>query len=111
MSPLKKLDDVILFRKVKSLFLEHQWSPEQIAARFKYEESVCSTSFNTIYRAIYTGLFDEPNLSKGRKVAIRKLKHRGTTRPTKSYEDRRGKITITKLISERPDVAEKRDNT
>ncbi|KXB65271.1 hypothetical protein HMPREF1863_01781, partial [Aedoeadaptatus coxii] len=38
--PRKKLDDTVLFQKVKSLFLEHQWSPEQIAARLKYEESV-----------------------------------------------------------------------
>ena len=55
--PRKKLDEAILFRKVKSLFLEHQWFSEQIAARFKYEESVYSISLNTIYRAIYTGLF------------------------------------------------------
>ena len=27
--PRKKLDDTVLFQKVKSLFLEHQWSPER----------------------------------------------------------------------------------
>ena len=26
--PRKKLDDAILFQKVKTLFLDHQWSPE-----------------------------------------------------------------------------------
>ena len=57
--PRKKLDDTVLFQKVNSLFLEHQWSPEQIAARLKYEESVYNISFTTIYRAIYSGLFDE----------------------------------------------------
>ena len=107
--PQKKLDDDVLFLKVKSLFLEHQWSPEQIAARLKYEGSVYSISFSTIYRAIYSGLFDEPNLSRGNRGCIRKLKHRGKTRHTKSYEERRGKIPITNPISERPDAAEKRE--
>jgi hypothetical protein len=106
--PQKKLDDTVLFQKVKSLFLEHQWSPEQIAARLKYEESVYSISFTTIYRAIYSGLFDEPNLSRGNRGCIRKLRHRGKSRHTKSYEERRGKIPITNPISERPDAAEKR---
>ena len=107
--PRKKLDDAVLFQKVKSLFLEHQWSPEQIAARLKYEESVYSISFTTIYRAIYSGLFDEPNLSNGNRGCIRKLRHREKTRHTKSYEERRGKIPITNLISERPVAAEKRE--
>ena len=107
--PRKKLDDAILFQKVKTLFLDHQWSPEQIAARLKYEESVYSISFTTIYRAIYSGLFDEPNLSRGGRGCIRKLRHRGKSRHTKSYEERRDKIRITNLISERPDAAEKRE--
>ncbi len=74
--PHKKLDDALLFQKVKSLFFEHQWSPEQIAARLRYEESVYSISFTTIYRAIYSGLFDEPNLSKGNRGCIRKTTSR-----------------------------------
>lgn len=107
--PHKKLDDTVLFQKIKSLFLEHQWSPEQIAARLKYEESIYSISFTTIYRAIYSGLFDEPNLSRGSRGCIRKLRHRGKTRYTKSYEERRGKIPITNPISDRPEAAEKRE--
>ena len=106
--PQKKLDDAFLFQKVKSLFLDHQWSPEQIAARLKYEESVYSISFTTIYRAIYSGFFDEANLSRGSRGCIRKLSHRGRSRHTKSYDERRGKIPITNPISDRPDAAEKR---
>lgn len=45
-------------------------------------------SYNTIYRAIYRGDFDEPNLSHGIKGAIRKLRHRGKTRHTKNYRER-----------------------
>ena len=41
--------------------------------------------------------------------SIRKLRHREKTRHTKSYEERRGKIPITNLISERPVAAEKRE--
>ena len=81
----------------------------KIAARLNYEESVYSISFTTIYRAIYSGLFDEPNLSRGNRGCIRKLRHRGKTRHTKYYEERRGKIPITNPISDRPEAAEKRE--
>ena len=69
--PRKKLDDALLFQKVKLLFLGHQWYPKQIAARLKYEKSVDSISFTTIHRAIYSGIFDEPNLSRGNRGSIR----------------------------------------
>jgi transposase, IS30 family len=46
---------------VKKLFLNEQWSPEQIAARLKLEESSYIISFNTIYRAIYRGDFNGKN--------------------------------------------------
>lgn len=56
----------------------------------------CSViSYNTIYRAIYRGDFDEPNLSHGHRGAIRKLRHRG-------------KIPISHTIHERPSSANKR---
>lgn len=46
--PKKKLDNPILFNCVKDLFLNHQWSPEQISARLKYENSNFTISYNTI---------------------------------------------------------------
>ncbi|PWI21591.1 hypothetical protein DF281_11445 [Kurthia zopfii] len=57
---------------VKKLFLNKQWSPEQIASRIKFEKSAYRISFNTIYRAIYRGDFNEANLSRGHRGAIRK---------------------------------------
>lgn len=97
-----------LFRLVKSKFLDHQWSPEQIQNRLKHEKSVHSISYNTIYRAVYRGDFNEKGLSSGNRGAIRKLRHRGKSRHTKDYVERRGKIPISHMISERPIEVENR---
>lgn len=35
--PRKKLDNPSLYECVKNLFLRHQWSPEQISSRLKFE--------------------------------------------------------------------------
>ena len=106
--PKKKLDEPILHKCVKNLFLNHQWSPEQISERFKVEGYNYTISYNTIYRGIYEGLFDEPGLSHGNRGAIRKLRHKGKSRHTKNYEERRGKIVISNLITERPQIANDR---
>lgn len=47
-----------LFVLVKKLFLEYNWSPEQIAARLKLENYPIQIISKTIYRAIYAGMFD-----------------------------------------------------
>ncbi len=44
----------------------------------------------------------------GSRGVIRKLRHRGKTRHTKSYEERRGKIRISNDISQRPGGATNR---
>ena len=93
---------------VKQLFLNEQWSPEQISGRLNLENSKNKISYNTIYRAIYRGDFDEPGLSTGNRGAIRKLRHRGKTRHSKNHVERRGKIPISNTIHERPDSANKR---
>ena len=56
--PCKRLDDPTLFQTVKKKFLEHQWSPEQIAGRLALERKRTVISYATIYRAIYSGTFD-----------------------------------------------------
>ena len=89
--PCKRLDDPILFQTVKEKFLEHQWSPEQIAGRLALEQKQTVISYATIYRAIYSGMFDTCLRSHSSRGVIRKLRHRGKTRHTKSYEERRGK--------------------
>lgn len=87
---------------VQSLFWEHQWSPEEIANRLTLEHHHSLISYVTIYRAIYAGMLDvEPRISK-RSRAVRKLRHHGKSRHTAKYEERRGKITISNDISERP---------
>lgn len=106
--PKKKLENNELFILVKDRFLNHQWSPEQIAGRLKYEHGENVISYNTIYRAIYEGMFNEPNLSHGNRGAIRKLRHRGKSRHTKSYSEKRGKIRISHDISQRPQAANSR---
>lgn len=65
-------------------------------------------SYNTIYRGIYDGLFDEPGISHRNRAVIWKVRHKGKSRHTKNYEERRGKIVISNLITERPQVAKDR---
>ncbi|WP_285005103.1 IS30 family transposase [Lactococcus formosensis] len=104
----RTLDKDSIFQLVKRLFLNEQWSPEEISARMRLEINQQALNYNTIYRAIYHGDFDEPNLSHGNKGAIRKLRHRGKTRHTKNYRERRGKIPISNTIHERPSAANER---
>ncbi|NLY20374.1 MAG: IS30 family transposase [Tissierellia bacterium] len=105
----KILSDTSVLSKVKYLFLELQWSPEQISNRLKLENNSISISANTIYRGVYAGVFDDKGLSSGNRGAIRKLRHRGKTRHTKNHIEKRGKIKITNLITDRPKQANTRD--
>lgn len=106
----KLLENEELKDKVHNLFLERQWSPEQISARLAFENSPYLISYNTIYRAIYAGLFDtdEQKRSHGNRGAIRKLRHRGRTRRKKGTTETRGKIVISNSIHERPSEADER---
>lgn len=106
----KLLSKPELFTLVKKLFLEFHWSPEQIAARLKLENYPIRISYKTIYRAIYAGMFDttQQRRSKGNRGAIRHLRHRGKSRHSKNYEEKRGKIPISNELSARPDVANER---
>jgi IS30 family transposase len=92
------------------LFLEMQWSPEQISNRFLHEKSPYQISCTTIYRAIYAGIFDTPEQrrSEGNRGAIRKLRHRGKTRRSKGTVETRGKIVVSNRIQDRPKQAESR---
>lgn len=106
----KKLSNADLYQFVKDKFLVHQWSPEEISGRLKYESGNQCISTTTIYRAIYAGLFDteDQKRSKGNRGAIRKLRHHGKTRHTKGYQENRGKIKISHEICERPICANER---
>lgn len=102
--PKKKWENPTLYKSVKNLFLNHQWSPEQISEWLKVESFNYTIRYNTIYRGIYEGLFDEPGLSRENRGAILKLRHKVKSRHTKNYEERRGKIVISNLITEIPQI-------
>lgn len=106
----KLLSNVKLREVIMRLFLEEQWSPEQIANRLVRENSIYRVSYATIYRAIYAGMFDtaEQRRSKGNRGAIRKLRHRGKTRRRNGTIESRGKIVISNRIQERPQEADDR---
>ena len=104
----KLLENDELKSKVLKLFLEQQWSPEEISNRLKYENSPYSISYSTIYRAIYAGMLDAEKLSHGKRGVIRKLRHRGKTRRCKGKIETRGKIVISNRIHERPKEADSR---
>lgn len=106
----KLLSNEELHELVKRLFLEEQWSPEQIANRLAYENSTFKISYSTIYRAIYAGEFDtaEQRRSKGNRGAVRKLRHHGKTRHRKGTVETRGKIVISNHIQDRPQEANDR---
>lgn len=48
---------------------------------------------------------DKERASNGNRGAIRKLRHRGKSRHTKKYIEKRGKIPISNIISDRPQEA------
>ena len=108
--PHKKLYKPDLFKLVKKLFLERDYSPEQISNRLKLENYPIRISYKTIYRAIYAGMFDTPEQkrSEGNRGAIRHLRHRGKPRRPKGYVSNRGKIPISNELSARPVEANER---
>lgn len=86
-------------------FFSKQWSPEEIANRLALENSPYQLSYNTICMSIYSGVFDPPDLKKHRKGAKRYLGHRGKPRRKNGREDKRGYISISHSIQERPEAA------
>lgn len=106
----KLLADPELHALVQDKFLNHHWSPEQIAGRLKLENSAYRISYNTIYRAIYSGMFDTPEQrrSTNNRGAKRKLRHKGKPRRGKNYKEKRGQLEIPHDITQRPEAANKR---
>ncbi|ASZ08359.1 IS30 family transposase [Enterococcus thailandicus] len=77
---------------VRRLFVEEQWSPEEISHRLKSERTGIAISYTTIYRGIYNGLFETEPLSHGNRGLVRSLRRRRKTRHAKHHVERRGKI-------------------
>ena len=57
-----------LSNTVKHLFLDYQWSPEEMEGRLRLEYGKAVISYQTIYRAIYRGHFDDKLLYGARGV-------------------------------------------
>ena len=93
-----------LSNTLKPLFLDYQWSPEEIEGRLRLEYGKSVISYQTIYRAIYRGHFDD-KLSHGTRGAIRKPRYCGKIRHTQGHVENRGKISISHTIHERPEDA------
>lgn len=106
----KLLEDGGLYGLVRDKFLNHHWSPEQIAGRIRLEKSDYCVSYTTIYRGIYSGMFDTPEQrnSCGNHGAKRKLRHKGKPRRGKGYTEKRGQMEISHNITERPEAANRR---
>ena len=68
-----------LSNTVKHLFLDYQQSPEEIEGQLRLEYGKTVISYQTIYRAIYRGHFDDNSLSHRARGGIRKHRHRGKT--------------------------------
>ena len=96
-----------LGKTIEYLFLQYQWSPEQIVHRLKHEGFESIVSINTIYRSIYRGLFNS-TISPNSKGAMMKLRHKNKRRKTKDYIEKRGQFPISHTIHDRPNEAELR---
>lgn len=91
--------------KVQTLFLEHQWSPEQIANRLKHENNPLQISYATIYRGIYAGMLDAPDKRSRQRGVLLKLRHKGNRKRRKKKTDHRARFTFTPSIDQRPEEA------
>ena len=98
-----------IHKTVQFLFLQYQWSSEQISFRLKHEKNPIQISYATIYRWIYRWFLEEGKLSPGQRGVARKLRHRGKTRHKNGCIETRGKIKISHHISERPEQANQRE--
>lgn len=86
---------------VLRLFVENQWSPEQIANRLRYEGNL-ALSYGTIYRAIHAGILEPPGTYRnhGKRFPLeRLLRHRKHRR---GQVENRGKLQEPNHINERP---------
>ncbi|MFD1417527.1 IS30 family transposase [Companilactobacillus keshanensis] len=102
------LENDSLRNYVVDKILNHQWSPEQISNSLKRKFGFSIISYATIYRGIYLNNLGIKKKSKDARGLPRKLRHKGKTRHVAGSIERRGKISISNSIHERPELANKR---
>lgn len=101
------LENNPLKETIQRLFIERQWSPEQIANRLQLEDSKKRISYNTIYRAIYRGDFNHC-VSINSRGALTRLRRRGRKYGAIKYRDGRGFKPDVPSIHDRPTEAAER---
>lgn len=92
------LDTSVIKPIIQALFINYQWSPEQISNRLKFECPEEFVSYNTIYR----GDFNHCVSSNSRGALIR-LRRRGKKYEIKKYQDGRGHFYDALSIHDWPD--------
>lgn len=97
------LSDEVTKNKVLSMLVENQWSPEQIANRLALEKKEI-ISYNTIYRALHSGLMEAKGSyrTKGKFSLERKLRRKGKKPKPSAQSQKRGKFQISNHIDQRP---------
>ena len=98
------------FREIIRTYIEDKhWSPEQIENRLKAEHSTFHISYATIYRAIWSGVFDPCTkyVTKSQRFT-QKLRKKGKRKKKNGTVNKQGKLIIQHTISERPAEANDR---
>lgn len=96
---------------VERLITQQQWSPEEIAARLKYENNPIQVSYGAIYRAIHAGLLDGPKTDGHLRNANRfstKLRRKGKKYKRKDQPNKQSQFEIKHHLKERPQEADDR---
>ena len=63
-----------IHKTVQFLFLQYQWSPEQISFRLKHEKKILQIGYATIYRGIYRGFLEEGKIISRSTWSCKKVK-------------------------------------
>ena len=96
--PMLQTDSPVKEYVIEKLSLD--WSPDEISHRAKLDKEAFSISYNTIYRAIESGVISKKLRNH---LRIKRIKNRKA-----KANDKRGKIADRVMISDRPEIINNR---
>lgn len=96
--PILQTDSPVKEYVIEKLSLD--WSPDEISHRAKLDKEAFSISYNTIYRAIESGVISKKLRNH---LRIKHIKNRKA-----KANDKRGKIADRVMISDRPEIINNR---
>ena len=96
--PMLQTDSPVKEYVIEKLSLD--WSPDEISHRAKLDKEAFSISYNTIYRAIESGVISKKLRNH---LRIKHIKNRKA-----KANDKRGKIADRVMISDRPEIINNR---